>query len=442
MAVLAFAVAPLLPLLALSAQSVETTTLRSPTAEFADPFTRVSGLRELADGRVVVADQQEKRVQIIDFRSGSARAIGREGSGPNEWRLPNALFPLPGDSTLLHDLGNMRYLVIAPDGTPAYTFSLMDPAAMERMGIAPGGPPGAAGGGRSGAAAPRPAPAGDARVTRAPGGRAGNVAGTMVMLRPPAGADRAGRLYFQDAGMIVENGTPRGADSAAITRMHRETRAVDTVATIALPATTVQSSSAGANHTVMVRPAAPFQARQIWAVAPDGRIAVVSPAPYRVEWIAPGGTIPRGPAIDYRPIRVTDADKKEFADRRRNTTAVNVEIGGGGVRVGSGGGAAVPPSPPPIDDADWPATKPPFGANAARVAPNGHLWVLRTRPAGDRLPTYDVFDGAGRVVRRVAMPEGTAIVGFGARSVYLTRRDADDLLYLQRFDVPELLGQR
>lgn len=415
------------------AQAPSTTTLRTPSAEFADPFTRVSGLRELSDGRVVVADQQEKRLQVIDFRTGVARAIGREGGGPNEWRLPTALFPLAGDSTLVHDMGNMRYLVIAPDGTPAYTFSLADASAADGPAAAPAAAPAGSAAGRA---------AGGIRIAGGPG----NVGATMFALRGPAGIDRAGRLYFQDAAMRMEGGAPQSADSAAITRMHRATRAVDTVAHIPLPPTRVETSSSGNNRMVMMRPQAPYQMRDIWTVAPDGRIAIVRAEPYRVDWVAPGGTVTRGPANAYRPIRITDADREEFQERRRTSgNAVSVQIGGGGtnVQVGAaarGGGAA--PSLPPIADADWPESKPPFEAGAARVAPNGHLWVLRTRPAGDDTPVYDVFDGAGRVVRRVALPEGTSLVGFGTRSLYLTLRDDDDLLHLQRFDVPELLGQR
>ena len=61
------------------------------------------------------------------------------------------------------------------------------------------------------------------------------------------------------------------------------------------------------------------------------------------------------------------------------------------------------------------------------------LWVLRTRPAEDPVPSYDVFDSFGKQVGRVVLPKDTRLAGFGQRSVYLVRRDADDLEYLQRY---------
>jgi hypothetical protein len=85
---------------------------------------------------------------------------------------------------------------------------------------------------------------------------------------------------------------------------------------------------------------------------------------------------------------------------------------------------------------DWPDVKPAFTASAATATPNGQLWVLRTRAAKDRIPTYDVFDAAGRVVGRVALPVDTRLVGFGNGTVYLVRSDEDDLQYLQRYRFP------
>jgi hypothetical protein len=116
-------------------------------------------------------------------------------------------------------------------------------------------------------------------------------------------------------------------------------------------------------------------------------------------------------------------------------------MGPGGTQVTMGGQAGA--DAPSMDDTeDWPDTKPPFSAGAARVAPNGHLWLLRSRSADDPVPVYDVFDGAGRLIRRVALPRDTRLIGFGSRSVYLVRTDDNDLQYLERVDAPDLLGAR
>ena len=41
--------------------------LNKAVTEFAEPFTSVSSVRELRDGRVIVADGRDRVVQIVDF---------------------------------------------------------------------------------------------------------------------------------------------------------------------------------------------------------------------------------------------------------------------------------------------------------------------------------------------------------------------------------------
>jgi hypothetical protein len=101
----------------LSAQDVQEHALAGPEATFPEGFSRLSGMRELADGRVMVADGLGQVLVIADLASGAADTIGAEGQGPDEYREPDGLFVLPGDSTLLVDLGNGRLTAIAPDGS-------------------------------------------------------------------------------------------------------------------------------------------------------------------------------------------------------------------------------------------------------------------------------------------------------------------------------------
>jgi len=52
------------------------------------------------------------------------KEIGRRGDGPGEYRRPQALLPLPGDSMLVFDSQGMRASVIGPDFTFARSVSL------------------------------------------------------------------------------------------------------------------------------------------------------------------------------------------------------------------------------------------------------------------------------------------------------------------------------
>ena len=109
---------------------------------------------------------------------------------------------------------------------------------------------------------------------------------------------------------------------------------------------------------------------------------------------------------------------------------------GGGARPG----AAAPT--PQLPEPEFAETKPPYDAGpgfaggAVLIAPEGEVWVLRTRPAGDKIPTYDVFDRTGALIKKVSLNPSSRVVGFGKGVVYVARSDEDDLVYLQRFARP------
>ena len=99
-------------------QKVPERTLSKPEIEFTQPFSEVTAIRELRDGRVIVVDGRELKAQVIDFRAGTVATIGRNGDGPGEYRWPRQLYALPGDSSLLPDQAGGRLLIITPDAKP------------------------------------------------------------------------------------------------------------------------------------------------------------------------------------------------------------------------------------------------------------------------------------------------------------------------------------
>ncbi|HEY0969749.1 MAG TPA: hypothetical protein VGE02_02105 [Gemmatimonadales bacterium] len=362
--------------------------LRTPDARWAEPFTALGGVRELGDGRVIVADRTEKSIQLLDLARGASTRIGREGGGPNEYRVPGPVLALPGDSTAVFDMGSMRYLLVAPDGSVAGTFSTADPS--------------------------RP---------------------DMRLALPARGVDGAGNLYLFDRGIGLRpgGGPPvQPADSGTVLRFDRRTRTLTPVARVAVPKAEISSEGSATNRRVMVRTGTPFAAQDEWAVGLDGRVAVVRHDPYRVEWLAPGGRRVTGPAMPYERLRVTERDREEYRERSRSGAGIRmaVTVGGEGAstRMAPTTASAALPEP-----GDWPEFKPPFLAGAATVAPDGRLWVLRTRPAGDDVPRYDVFDSFGELSATVILPPATRLLGFGRNSAYVVRKDADELEYLERY---------
>lgn len=360
-------------------------TLAKAEASFADPFTIISGLRELANGDVIVADMRDRTLQRIDLKSGSATAIAREGSGPNEYAYPTAVYALPGDTTAVYDLGNQRYLLIDPSGKPAGTFRMEE----------------------------------------------GGSGGGMMILRAAQATDARGRLYYStrgERGMSgPDGGPPEFSDSGRVIRYDRATKKSDTLGIVFVPKPRVEATGGPNNQNIMVRPT-PMAPEDAWGVAPDGRVGVARVAADQVEWWLPDGKVVKGTPVPYTPIKITEADKKAWwAGTVRGGVNVRSENGRTTVSPASG---SVPPMDPNIV---WPATKPPFPGNSAKGAPNGELWLLRSRPADDKIPTYDIFDASGNLVRQVRLPADTRLVGFGKGVVYLARKDADDLEYLERY---------
>jgi hypothetical protein len=58
--------------------------LERPDLEYARSFTSISGILELADGRVIVSDGRGVRLELIDLRIGRMTSLARQGAGPGE----------------------------------------------------------------------------------------------------------------------------------------------------------------------------------------------------------------------------------------------------------------------------------------------------------------------------------------------------------------------
>jgi hypothetical protein len=397
------------------AQQPPVRTFTRPAAEYAEPYSAVRGVRELADGRVVVTDPRDKVVQLVDFKTGRATTLGREGSGPNEYQMPSGVFALPGDSTLIADPLNSRFLVLGPRGTLAGTWT---PAA-----AAP------AGGGDRPAAQTVPArpPAGGGPVVMTMGG-----GGPMAMLQTRA-TDAQGRVYTTGSPITMTPEGPKPADSLPLTRVHRATSAADTVAWLQVPKGNTNVSASGGNMNLRIG-GGPFAANDGWAVLPDGRVAVVRYQDYHVDvYPASGRAAPaRGTPVRFTPVRVTEAEKQAWRDTRSRSGAVAIAM----TRTDGPGGSTQQSravAPMAEEPTDWPAVMPPFDASRVFAAPNGQLWVGRYQSARDKAPRYDVFDATGKHTGQVVFPADTRVIGFGKGTVYTVRIDEDDLQYLQRW---------
>jgi hypothetical protein len=226
-----------------------------PDVEFEEGFGLIQGIRELSDGRVLVADRAGKLVGFVDFDAGSLRVLGQVGRGPDEYDLPSSLVALPNDHSMLLDLGNMRLVDIDSEGTFGKTYQAR---------------------------------------------RNTDHSTTTVS---PRGSDQDGWLYFE----------PRspgpGPETGYVLRWHPETDLIEEVASFQR-APVDQSSRRG--------PPPPFALNDTWNVLADGSLVIARALDYGVDWVRDGEST-SGPVIMYEPVRVTDADTEAFRERFAQT---------------------------------------------------------------------------------------------------------------------------
>jgi hypothetical protein len=368
-----------------SAQDVRTVSIDSPEVTFDQGFTHVVGVRQLADGRVIVLDSHERTIVVFGNDGRVIRTLGRSGSGPGEFLMPSSILAVSGDSTLIRDGPNNRFLVITPDAVMGDILDL--------LGQPPGGPP---------------PPLGVAMVRF---------------------ADQRGHFYAQAQAILRRSGGEyQLIDSAAIERWTDRSAGRDTIAFIYVrhvPGTTAARGFVA--YRAKDRPA--YWTSPQWAVSSDGWLAIANDAPYRIDTIDPNGRRHFGEPIPTRPVRVTDAMKQRWCEdrgrpqpmltSRRDGTPATVQM----VRM--------PCDPPKA----WPEFIPPFLPGAVSFAVDGSIWVNRTFEH-DNPVQYDVVSRAGRLVGRVRLPESRRLVGFGDGWVYLVRRDEFDLEYVERHALP------
>lgn len=351
--------------------------LGPPTATHDHAFTGIDGVRELRDGRVIVLDARDRSIHVINFQTKARKTLGRLGDGPGEFRLPQALLPIGGDTTLVEDMARSgKLLVITPAGTIGGFVSTED----SKFG------------------------------TR-----------TFVV----NAVDALGRFYENNYGR----------DSNTIIRWDRTRGRRETIARLSMkmvsPLIRPSPSSGGAPRGGAERSGGdppPFYTVTQWAVSADGHVAIVTPEPYRVTIVSPRGARVQGPPVPFVPAPVGAAEKADYRAERQQSVPALI-----GTKAGTTASYVTVDYTEP---AEWPSRLPAFLPKAVSYASNGTLWVKRATGSGAPA-LYDVFDNAGKRIYQVELPRRTKVVGFGAGTLYLARVDDDDLHQLQRYPLPK-----
>jgi hypothetical protein len=338
-------------------------------------FGYLSGARELADGTVLVADPLAPALLRLHPESGVVDTLGRIGGGPGEYRQPDHVFALPGDSTLMVDLGRLRLVAVSPDGLfgsgHPMSFSTRD---------------------------------GDLH--------------TFI----PRFIDARGRLYAEAPR------NPEGPpDSIAVVRYGRNPAALDTVAFLWLPEyrrggwlmlAGRGDWAVGPDGSVAVIRAHGYA---IDWYRPTGEFVAGSPNEF-----------------DSHAIGSVDKEvfMEEMASGALSVTSLVSESGTESRSYSRGVSDAT--GRPSADDFQWAEKFPPFKNGGSLVSPDGNLWVERMLPH-DLPPRMEVFNRAGERLGYVPLPVGRRMVAFsgvaGSLAVYLVRTDEVGLKWLERYRI-------
>ena len=345
-------------------------------ATYPHPFSYLSGVRELSSGKIMAADPVSQVLLRLDLETGTADTLGRQGAGPNEYNGPDQVFPLPGDSTLLVDLGNGRLTVIDPNGLFAYSTPM----------------------------------------TTATGERWGR---TIL----PSFVDAAGNLYD---GAYYSPEAPQ--DTSSLRRIDRATWEETEVATAWH--TAFAPPDPGAKRPML-------QLYDDWAVGGDGRIAVVRAHGYSVDWYLPDGSVVHGPPNEVETYPVGLAEKEAELDHVAASAVSAVSTVNEGVQTMRMARGAIPGTMRSVDDFAWPETLPVFLGEATLVSPRDEVWVHRMMPAGGP-GRIEVFDGQGVRLGFIAIPARSRVIGFSPSGepgsvVYVTRTDDAGFVWLERY---------
>lgn len=349
--------------------------LGAPIARWDRDFSRVAGVSELPDGRVVVVDSRDAVVYLAAADGGPSTALGQTGDGPNEYRRPFGVVRVRADTVLLY--AQNRLLRITPAGAIAGSHPFV-PSAL--------------------------------------GGSVG----------PPRGADREGRIYWER--VVIRNpqtGEIKRQPQYEIVRHLPGSSGAEVVARV--------QDHAPARHAQRFHP---FAERDGWAVDPDGSIRIVRARDYRVVRVGDSGEV-EAAVIPFTPVPVTAADR-EALRREKAMNPAGMSFGGRSTTADGGvTPERMAFMRREFPDDIFPTHKPPFVDGGVFRSPAGQLWVVRSPqgPAlhGDRV---DVLDVAGRRIREIALPAGRRLVALDRGGVYLVREDDDGLQYLERYGWP------
>lgn len=355
------------------AQPVRRVILPPANAKLSAEFVGITSLREIADGRVIVTDGRDQVLYLADFRGNTVVILGGKGKGPGEYSQVGFIRETTGDSSILGDMLNRRWLLF--DGA------------------------------RIVATIPPDHPA---------------IKATQSLI---AGTDRFGHVLINKHAPERNGSTVvTRKDSFSLVLVDRATGRSDTVARLReLPREKhIEMDSDGRIHRSYSTSTEPNPRAEEALLASDGWIAVLRLEPLRIDWRTPTGEWVKGAPLPLKPDVVTARERKAIEQRH---AANNAELKRNGM----------PPLPPP----EIPQSLTVFATfRHMNITSDGRLAVKRTSTVAAPENRWVIINRKGTIDGEFVIGAKEDIAGFGPKTIYISSKDDDDIQTLRRHPWP------
>lgn len=351
--------------------------LGTPVSELGELSGSIWQVRELSDGRVIIAQSGDSPLVVVDSAFRSVKTVGRRGEGPGEYLVPSAIFET-GDTIWVVDGSTRRLTSLTKDLKLLASVSLQTIFSRE--------------------------------------GLAWNI---------PLGMDAGGRFLVRTQHLHELARFARNQDSDTLYWLDPKSQGATLVARLhqVSPYRVRRIRITNSKDTIASLTIIPFAADDAATLTDDGREVVLRASPYRLEWPRINGKPKTGPTVPYKKVKITAADR------------AMVESTSSGVRTAlEAWFARSPGTKIEWKNTVWPKTKPPF-VGPVRATPRGELVVELSRESTELdTPLYDFLsDRTGRRVWQLDLKMRGRLVGIGAKYLYVVRLDEDDIEYLGRY---------
>ena len=255
-------------------QAVPIITVSAPAATSSQKFGGILGIREIADGKLLVDDAGNRRLLVLDAALAIQRVVLDSAIGTNAYgRRPAPIIPYLGDSTLFPDYQSVARLVLDGQGNIVRSLAL-----------------------------PRSSDIG--------------------VIRRGAAIDHAGRLVFLgDAPALASStGAATGKkDSMPLLRADFDLRRTDTVGQVSRPLRVTRAMSLDSSTVLSIWTVDALQTQDDWAMLANGSIGIVRGHDYHVNWIRENGTTSSSQKLPFDWKQRIDDDKQRMIDSTRTS---------------------------------------------------------------------------------------------------------------------------